>query len=327
MPVNLVLVFSEGPMASSVVAGLIEMQGYIQLPFRKYGLASVDPGGVEGKSLFLEAFKSKVGALCHPQKKGGVNIEDRDQADSAIRADASVVWERLSKCCQRLESVRFADLYSCCRRIVAESLLYKEMPTHVRGHVELMTVSDLSDSLEGLKGLRSAFDDVKIIVLDRNFVDWVESLASQRFANKGKWRSFYFNDLIQRYGSYHRLIAGFDEPTLKIQFDEVFLPNTDRLVGKILDFLDLEPESSANVENDTLDLFGAVVPFTKAVTLADTPGKYFSSITRRAILAFMPKEEPENWMSYRAPRWQNGLIYLLYMVELCRYHVLRILKN
>ena len=327
MSINLVLVFSEGPMASSVVAGLIEMQGYIQLPFRKYGLASIDPDSIDGKSRFLESFKDKVGVLCRATVKGGVTAGDRNRSASIIRVDASVVWERLANYGQRLEAVRFSDFYANCRMIVAESLLYKEMPTHVRGHVELMTVSDLSDSLEGLKGLRSAFNDVKIIALDRNFVDWVESLASQRFENRRKWRNFYFNDLIQRYGSYHCLIGGFDEPTLKIQFDEVFLPNTDRLVGKISDFLDLGPEISANIENETLDLFGAVRPFTKAVTLADVPGKYFSSITRGAILAFMPKEEPENWMGYRAPRWQNALIYLLYLIELCRYHVLRILKD
>ena len=108
---------------------------------------------------------------------------------------------------------------------------------------------------------RQAFDEVKVIFMHREFVSWAESIATQRAVSKKKWYKFYLRDLDDRYSRYVSRISG--RQGLHIDFEDVFIPDTRKLIMKLSEFLD-EQDYGSTAATAQFDLFGQIIPFNKA---------------------------------------------------------------
>lgn len=323
MPVKLVLVISEGPMGSSLVAGIVEKLGYLQIPFRDYGLGYCARVGQDGKLLLKERFlAASEEFLLRSVRVGGVNMEARDSSVPSGRAHRDILVDGLTHAASITEGQDFSSQYQALRIAIAESLNYKKIPERIFGHVELITSNEKEILRDGLSSLDSVFEDVRVIVMKRDFLGWIESLASQRFMNKKKWRRFLFSDLVNRYGTYYHSIEKFYEEGFMIDFDKIFQPRSDKLVKDLAKFLN-DPEITIDPE-EPLDLFGSLVMYGTATQLSDVPGRYFSSFTRAVIKRLIPPCPPPLWRNLSIPKWKSAVVYLFYFFELFRY---RILKN
>jgi hypothetical protein len=323
MPGKLVLVISEGPMGSSLVAGIVEKLGYLQIPFRDYGLGYCARLGQNGRLLLKEKFlAASEGSLLCSARVGGVNFEARDSSAPSVRARRDILIKKLTHAASAANGLDFSSQYHALRIAIAESLNYKKLPERISGNVELVTGNEKEILSNGLSSLDCVFEDVRAIVMKRDFLGWIESLASQRFGSKQKWKNFLFSDLIHRYGIYYHSIEKFEEKGFMIDFDQIFQPRSNNLVQDLAKFLD---DREITIDSkEPLDLFGSLVMYGSATQLADVPGRYFSSFTRAVIKRLMPSCPPSLWRNLNIPKWKSAVVYLFYFFELFRY---RILKN
>ena len=314
-------------MGSAVVAGMVENFGYLQLPFRGSGLGELNAQNPECKRKFFEKLKNKANLLAQPQRKGGLSAENRNLYVARTRVAETHTQHGFDKLEEELDNLTLSEVYERCRKTIGDSLTYKECAGNTKGHVELWTLNDGTISRSSLQRLRGIFQDVKIIALRREFVDWVESIASQRFVSKGKWQRFYLKDLIIRYGTYYAALEELEDSVMEIDFADIFSPNTHHTALRIAEFLNQNHETAIELDSYDVDVFGQLIPFRKATALEDRPGRYLSSITRRAVRFFVPTEHPKTWRSANIALWQSSVVYVLYLLEYCRYHLRAALAN
>ena len=115
MTSKIVLVASTGPMASAVVAALVEKFGYAFFPMRDYGLNESLVAERKRNEILATGFRRAILANCKPIVKGGVNVEDRDASPPLLRIDPDKVWPALDKI-DHIEGIDLVDLYQRYRQ-------------------------------------------------------------------------------------------------------------------------------------------------------------------------------------------------------------------
>jgi len=323
VPAKLVLVISEGPMGSSVVAGFVEKFGYLQFPFRNYGLLSFAGMEKNGKKNLRDQLVISSEILTRKSIRGGVSIEDRDSSRALIRVDSAILADSLAAAERQFDQADFATVYDLYRCAIGSAIIYKSIPEDLNGHVELITGNDTKCLVEELNQLEKKFEDVKIIALKRDFVEWIESLARARFTST-KWKNFLLSDLVNRFGAYHENIKTVEERSLIINFDDLFGRDSSTLLKKLASHLE-EPDVEI-FPNELIDVFGKMVKKKEAVSLVDKPGRYFSLFTKKILKAVIPQSDPSLWLELKVPRWKSVITYCLYFFELSRFYLKRLLR-
>jgi hypothetical protein len=314
---KVILVVSEGPMAASVVAGLVEQFGYLQLPFRNFNLLGLSVDSVKGKRDFLQALKKRSEFFSKPRNQGLRSAHDRSEYSTIVRVDHEKFMIDFQKLELRIQDLNFPELYDAARKAFGAALTYKTLPENIKGHVELITSINDDVSENRIKNFRRVFPDSKIIFMRRHFIDWAESLAPFRFNSTEQRLKYLFSDLVNRFGIYERSIQK-GEGVLHVDFDQIFQPLTDDFLLTLCEFL-ADGSKTSNLDGRNLDLFGQMIPFQAATTAADFRGRYFSGFTLRLFDWLMPNEDAKKW-SAKTPKWKSAVIFALYLAELCRYH-------
>lgn len=304
---KIVVINSNGPMGSSVVGGLVEKFGYLNLPIRNLGLNRYllsrkedDQNRLKEKFIqFFSYFDRKL-------KLGGVNIADRDTSPSYFVIDKKKIDKELSE----LKTKEFSDvleLYTSFRALYAKAIKYKTS-NHIPGyHIEYTTYFDQYPTRELCEAYIHQFENVAFIHLHRDFVGWVESILSQYFAGPRKWRIILLHALYRRYVEYENSIK--DCPGLHLNFESLFEDNIADLATEIAKEID-EPVPDLTWEDEEYDLYGRLRSFNAAFTLADVEGKYLSTSTRKFIRYCIKKK--------KITRLHDIVFYLLYIFDLIR---------
>ena len=266
----LVVINSAGPMASSVVGAIVEKYGFLNFPMRKRKLHDYILGK---RNLSDTYFKERTAEIIRdfsvPRKCGSVGMIDRIQSTPIVRTDLKKAEEGL-KHFMRTEFESLNEMVSSGNDLIKKSIIYKKLGGS-KGFIEYTTDIETYSEHELamlVEGYRECFGEVVFINLTREFVDWINSLLSQLLL---KPEAGYgpllvrLSKIKKRYCNYNRnidLIGG-----VKLDFDELFLPNT----GKIFEVIEaaigderLEGESEL-----AYDLYGNVMSYEKAFTVSD----------------------------------------------------------
>ncbi len=302
---KLVIVNSNGPMGSSLVSALVEKFGYLNVPLRDLGIHDYLIGAktIEDdfyKQNFIKVLRTDSTKI----KGGGVNVPDRDNSPSYRRLNAECAVEAVEKIREK-RFLKISDMYGGLRDVYAELLKYKQSK-HVPGkHVELTI--DLSNyEVDQLcDAYRREFKEVHFIHLHRDFIGWLESIASQRFASPPKRFRFLLHELYQRYCEYEKNTKAW--PGLHVDFDTLFRPENKKLIADIALELN-EPVPDIQWKEERYDLFGNLSGYEKTFTQADVEGKYLSSVTRKVIQYCVAKK--------KITLLDDAVVYAFYLADL-----------
>ena len=306
---KLAVINSTGPMGSSVVAALIEKFGYLNLPIRDLGMNRyLITKRNSDKEKFVDNFIRLIDYDSLFLKVGGVNVQDRDKSPPYQRVDKELVSGDL-KNIQNKQFHELAELYDELRAIYKTALKYKHCKPDPEKHIEITTDFYMNQPKKLIDSYIAEFRNVIFIHLHRNFLGWVESIASQRFSSPAKRHRFFLHELHRRYYDYETKIKNCNG--LHINFESLFLPHTWTLIDRLAEALN-EPIPDIQWENELYDLYGNLRDFNKAFTLADVDGRYLSKITQRLIKIFAQKK--------KTTYLHDPAVYLFYLFDLIRFH-------
>lgn len=312
---KLVVINSFGPMASSLLAGLVEKFGYSNMPVRKLRLHQYLIGDYALNNPFMkEQIVRIVKKRSEAGQYGGISVKDRDGQLPRPLVDFARVENQVDDLMgYKAQSV--ADLYDRCRRFFADAMIYKEdkaLPGH---HIELTTDIVRFDPAVLAAAYEREFPGVKMLHLHRPFRGWINSTASQAFhMHKWKYRLKLYPHM--RYADYCRYEDTLAQlPGLNIQFDELFTVPTPELARRIAEFVG-EPLPQIDWVAEDYDMFGKLIPHAKAFTPFDDGQVYLLPQTLDLLEAEIQKPEPFKGL-------KKLVFWLLYLKDLFIYRYLR----
>jgi hypothetical protein len=307
---KIVVINSTGPMGSTVVSAIVEKFGYLNLPIRDLGMHDYLIGT---RAIDDDYLKNKFIGVIYSDSRmlygGGVNVLDRDNSTSYQRVDKDLVTKDIIEV-QQKQFRDLSELYDCLRSIYTKGLKYKKSK-HVAGkHIEMTTDFHTYHPDKLCSAYFRGFGDVVFIHLHRDFLGWVESIASQRFSNPRKRHKFFLHKLYRRHFQYESRIK--DCPGLHLDFESLFLPNTWQLIDHISEALG-EPVPDIQWEDELFDLYGQLRSFSRTFTMADYRGKYLSPTTRRIIKASLGKR------NIILIHFFDAIVYFFYLINLLKF--------
>jgi hypothetical protein len=309
--VEVVIINSTGPMGSTVIGSIIEKFDYINIPLRKLELHEYLVGQREfNDPFFMDRFMQVLDQHSIKRKSGGVSVKDRNSSPARQLIDKEKVQEYLSKNNNKLSTI--ADLYDTVRNAYYYGLKYKKAGDYLDSHIEYTTDIVKFEMNDLIKAYNIEFDKVFMINLHRDFIGWLESLFSQRFIHpKFKTRYFFvFHSAFNQYTEYQKKVA--DLPGMHVDFNELFLPNTYKLINEISEYIG-RPVPNISWESEEFDLYGKLSDFHKTFNQADTSNSYISSITRFIIKKIISKD--------KISLIDDILVYGLYLIESFRFQI------
>lgn len=282
---DIVVINSQGPMASTVVGGFVEKFGFLNIPVRKLGLHQYLTGRFDLKNNYLKD-RILLTLKTHDEEvlQGGVSVEDRDSAKARKLVDMSLIEADLNEFLERPNS-SVSNLYMDARNLYAKSVIYKKVDYQTGKHIEYTTDVINYDLKELHQAYESQFDNVFFINLTRDFEGWLEALVSQRFAHPSlKVRLlFLLHNATDVFHRYEKQVE--NAPGLLINFDELFLPNNEKTLKKIQDHLN-NKERSFSIEEEVFDLYGKLCDYKTTFSCASIPNQYLTKTTLKVARYF-----------------------------------------
>ena len=306
---QVVIINSTGPMGSTSVGSIIEKFDYINIPLRKLGLHEYLVGQRKlDDPFFMDRFKQVLDQHSIERQSGGVNMTDRNSTPGRKLIDKDKVLDYLAQYNEDANSI--SNIYNNVRNAYVHGLKYKQAADYSNSHIEYTTDIVNFDMKELYSAYQSEFDKVFMVHLHRNFVDWLESLFSQRFIHpKFKTRYFFvFRSAYKQYMRYEEKVKNL--PGLHVDFDDLFLPNTEQLIIDISQYIK-RPIPDILWEEEYYDLYGKLCDYNTAFTQADTGNLYISKLTR-SVIRYIEKKG-------KATIFQDMVVYGLYLVESVRF--------
>lgn len=313
---KLIVLNSVGPMATSLVASIIEKYGYINLPIRKRQIHQyLLKKNNLNDNIFKELTIQKLKNLSKLMNTGGVSVVDRDSLKKISRINIDLISKDLKEFYEKKFST-FEEMYFESMLIANKGTIYKEKINHIKGSIEITTDIIKYDPNEILKAYKNNFKEVQFIFLQRPFPQWLNALCAQSFVRK------YFNymDYIKILTSRKRHYDNYDKfvskmPGLKINFDELFLPNNSKIFFRIKDFLN-EKNLINDKENINYDLFGRIADYKKAFTKYDDNIKFLSKFS-------MYLAEKVASGNYKSKFIINLLFLISHFIDIIKYKLFR----
>ncbi len=262
---KLLVINSFGPMASTLLSGLMEKFDFTNVPIRKLGLHQYLLGKLDLNSGYMEE-RLKLNLKNHSTLglRGGVSVIDRDnQAPTAL-----VDYEKVKDQINNINANNIQELYFQCRKIYCDAVIYKEITSNQDWQIELTVDIHRYNHKDLYQAYQDNFDEVKMIHLHRPFSGWINSLASQAFVHpelKNRIKFFphmRYND----YKLYEEAVAQMEG--MHIDFDELFDTPIEKLSEEIAAFLNIAPPK-CDLRQEEYDMYGKIVPYDKAFTRFD----------------------------------------------------------
>lgn len=278
---RLIIINSFGPMASSVVASLIEKLGYINLPIRKRKLNECV---LERKKISDDFFKERTleifKKLSNFYKVGGISVLDRNKKPKTKRLDINKIQNEI-KIFKEMNDSSIQDLYFSSMILGNSATIYKDAIKNPLGAIELTTNIQKYDIDLLYKCYKKHFDDVKVININRNFDGWLNSLCSQLFSKKIKFQYLKFNifNYKKAFLKYSKNIHKFNG--LNINFKDIFIPNTENLSKEISEYLENDNDFLLNIRNQEFDCYGSLSDFNKTFELHDDKINFLSVFSKK----------------------------------------------
>ena len=294
---RLILINSFGPMASSVIASICEKFGYLNLPIRKRNFHEYI---TKKRSLSDPYFKKETIRIFKSFEKkkniGGINIFARDKGNNLPRINTEKKLEKIYNF-EKKEFKTFSEMYFESMMIFNECLIYKDIINNPKGVVELSINLHKYNSEELYNGYKNEFEDIKIINLTRDFDDLINSMVSQNFAQRKKELHHYTFNIVNYKKAYKDYLDSIEKfEGLKIDFKNVFLPNTENLIQKISDHIGEDSVNYQNFRKQKFDLYGKVTEFQNAFTVIDSNINYIFPVVKKLlkIFFFVPEKKITN---------------------------------
>ena len=286
---RLILINSLGPMGSSVVAAIVEKFGYINLPLRKRKLNEYVLGSKKiDDNYFKDRTKVIINGLSSDMQLGGTGVLDRDSSLSMKRFDMNLAINEVDAFYKK-KFININDLYFASMKLANNITAYKEKVRDIKGAIELsVDIEKYKPDLLHSSYLK-CFKDIKIINLTRDFDSWLNSLCSQNFSQDKILRYLKFNisNYKKIYLKYLNSIKYFKG--LNIDFSDIFIPNTDRVIKRIKVFLEESNNNIVleNLKNQNYDLYGGIRSYNKTFNVVDDKQSYLSKLTRGTLKKFI----------------------------------------
>ncbi len=307
---KLLVINSFGPMASTLLSGLMEKFDFTNVPIRKLGLhqyllgeLSLDSGHMQERLKLSLQSHSSLGL------RGGVSVIDRDNQTPCALVD----YEKVASQIDNINVNNIQELYFQCRKIYCDAVIYKEITSNQDWQIELTVDIHRHNHKELYQAYQDNFDEVKMIHLHRPFSGWINSLASQAFVHpefKNRIKFFphmRYND----YKLYEEAVAQMDG--MHIDFDELFDTPIEKLSEEIAAFLNIEPPK-CDLRQEEYDMYGKIIPYDKAFARFDDKICFLNSTTRK-YLSKLAKNNKIQRMPYSLFSW------LLYIKEMIKYRI------
>ena len=260
---RLIVINSVGPMGSSGLSALLEKYGYVNLPLRKTHISEYVTGKVELKN---QKYKRKfVKVLKHMSKQlsfGGSSVLVRDKYKPLKRFE---VRNKEINVFKKKKFKSFKDMYFYAIKLSNNSTKYKKKINKISGSIEMAIDSHKYDIRKLEEGYRKNFKDIVFLNCTRNFEGWTNSLCAERFAQPKiqlKYLKFNIYKWKKLYLKYHSNIK--NSEGIKINFDDIFVPNFFKTKKNIESKLKLKKISNKKLINSNFDVYGYLISFNEA---------------------------------------------------------------
>ena len=286
---SICLINSFGPMASSVIASIVEHMGYLNIPLRKLRLNhyinnDLDVNNLYMREKFLEIIKSHSKKTYH----GGLSVIDRQSGLKHELVDLSKVKNDL----ENLYSKNFqniVDQYTYLRNLYKKAVVYKEVIKKHKGHIELTTDIYKFNQKSLYHSYLNNFDGVFYINIIRSFSSWFSSLSTQWFVDNSIKQKFQWINIEKVYKDYQTYKDAYDQmPGLSISFDEIFYENK-YIIKKISKYLNFEFHN-VDWESVNYDLYGKLRDFEKTFTKFDDNLSILNNFTKKTLEIIIKKK-------------------------------------
>ncbi len=273
MGYKFIVIYSDGPMGSSVVSSLLEKYGYLNLPFRKFYLLEYVMGikPLNDKSMQLK-FLEHLSSLYSNSRIGGTSVQDRNSRARVIRAIKPLSKDIDNFLSYKPDNLR--NLLTHCFTFVNSYIIYKPNYLPIRGFIiqEIPKINNPSQSIHDYEYLKklSNIKDFKCLILNRDFKTWVSSLLSQQDININSFerlKTVSLEKLFKRWKSIQRLSNNTNFIT--VDLGSILLPYTFSTNIFLSKYFLLKTLSNSELQKDTYDLFGYTCRFKKAFTPSD----------------------------------------------------------
>ena len=136
---KLVVINSVGPMATTLVASIIEKYGFISLPIRKRKIHQYLLNEYQLKDFtFKELTIEKLTNLSKLMNTGGVSVVDRDSLVKISRINLDLINQEIESF-KLKEFETFEEMYFESMIIANKGTVYKEKLKEIKGSIEITT--------------------------------------------------------------------------------------------------------------------------------------------------------------------------------------------
>ena len=183
---ELIVINSYGPMASTVISSVIEKFGYINLPIRKRKLEEyvIDKRKIDD-TYFKDRTIHVLKNLSNLNSIGGINVIDRNKNKLEKKINLNLIQSDLDNFYNK-KYTSLEEMYFDSMLIANKATIYKKKTNTIRGSIELATYIEQNDNKEVFRLYKKKFKKVKFINLDREFTSWLNSLLSQKLFERNR---------------------------------------------------------------------------------------------------------------------------------------------
>jgi len=290
---KIIVVNSFGPMGSTALSSIIEQFRFWNFPIRKIGLHEYL---LREKKLDDNYLKNKIIHLIkkhsNPTKTGGINVLDRDNSKTLKRTDYDKVLSDINFYqTRKFNSV--AELIYDSYSLFNKSVIYKNKIQEPLGVIELGHKLQNHDSEKLVQAYKSNFDEVYFINIRRDFYSWLNSFCSQFYSSANEKTKIFsrLSNMREPFDRYENSLKHFKG--IDIDFNEIFLPNTQKLVNKISLFLNINSAEDIDWNERIYDHYGNLKNYNESFTKVDDNINYLPKMFK-AIFKFFDKFNRKN---------------------------------
>jgi len=291
MKYQFIVIYSDGPMGSTSLGGLIEKYGYLNFPFRKYFLSEYVMGikKISDKSMQYKCIENLNG-LSEKNILGGTSVKDRDSREGIVRTlkPKNIDIEKFLD----FKPKSLESLISHCFLFYKKHIIYKKVNTPIRGFIiyempqfKINYNFTQADYIKALKKM----DNFTFFIMNRNFWEWSASLISQQ---DYKVKVFFKTPKI----SLEKLFKRWNEIQIlseinylhSINIESILLPNTIKTNKRITKILKLPSHDINFLKNQKYDLYGSLLSYNLAFKPSDNSFKN-SGLLNKLIFKYFSK--------------------------------------
>lgn len=264
---KLIVINSIGPMGSSVLSALLEHYGILNFPIRKRGLSLDIHNLRELGNQDLINITSNLIKYEEEGQIGGVSVLKRKEIkkNKKFKYSSKITEKFLDKKYDNIEDMYFASM-----DLLNESVSYKKSIKKIVGSIELAIDSYKYDMPNLEKNYEKHFSNVYFISCIRDFENWINTLCAVRFVKKKLFLKYLKFNIFKWKKTYKKYYNNINKSKgLIINFDDIFLPNTNKTMIKVENYLGLTNLSFEKLKIKEFDLFGHIISFDDALTKYD----------------------------------------------------------